>query len=263
MFYRFVFSEQQNLATSLVEFYDLWVAASAYGVSSMDGMLQLIQVLPAKWQMWVASIYMDFVNQGLESAEEVDLQRLVDFISVQYYSTESPPPGQFFPPAELVLIEDSDLVPDSDLSEPSEHDQVVPELIVDEPMSVPSIVPDPSYSDHEIASSMDLDDHIVDNEYSPIDLDLYEQPFALDFPSFQDIPPSPYIPDLPPPLPVELEVGPSRRTNVVRNFKYEPEFLTLVGTSQLQSLYQLDAFYYRSFHTRSKFHDLCLWKYSP
>lgn len=77
---------------------------------------------------------------------------------------------------------------------------------------LPPSVLDPVLSTSD-PTPVDAEDHLADDEYSPIDLDLYGQPFALNSPPLQDISTPPTPASLPPPLSIVLEAGPSKPMN--------------------------------------------------
>lgn len=157
--------------TFLLEFHSRWAAASVHGVTGWDGVKQLIEVLPDEWMSWVESINTDFAvaDPDWDTPEEADLQGLIDAIIAQYHSARGLPDS---PPIADPDDDDTDMI---DVSDPISDAAFTVGL--DTSPIAPDLVPasDPMLVDHE---------NPYDIEYSPIDLDLYGQPFSLDSPPY-------------------------------------------------------------------------------
>ncbi|XP_057786936.1 uncharacterized protein LOC131004304 isoform X2 [Salvia miltiorrhiza] len=94
---------RDTLGEFLAHFHEHWLAASMYGISSYDGIIRLLTLLPSDWKGWATSIASDYLYYyGEEYDLYVDFPSFVAVVSYQYFCYGAAPHGPYTLPGDYI-----------------------------------------------------------------------------------------------------------------------------------------------------------------
>ncbi|XP_042062278.1 uncharacterized protein LOC121805995 [Salvia splendens] len=92
----------EGILPILCRFYVLWERTHEYGTTELDGIHQLISVLPDEWRVWAAWMSSSYIYRRVDTQEMIgDFRGFISFIFLQYVHFQDVPPvaeGDFPPP---------------------------------------------------------------------------------------------------------------------------------------------------------------------
>lgn len=102
-FYSYRMGPHQEIIRFLNQFFERWRSVKRFGVSELDGVLQLVTALPPAWRGWASEAALDFISPDMEVRITGNLVGFMSLIREQFQTSRIPPASQFFSPTQFIV----------------------------------------------------------------------------------------------------------------------------------------------------------------